>query len=208
MSGYEQIYRDLLLRLAQCDLAESAGRLGLTVLPDGNVGVDFCGREFRIGPAGVEPADGQPVDVNFRSVLTYYVLSKGHGEPEGSYLPMSRLTGTPQGQKSHERSIMVQPLLREFGNDYGKFQLAAAKLGGVLQPAAQDGGRCWDFRVLPKIPIRLVYYSADDEFPADIQIWFDRSAPRFLSFECLAFLTGCFTHSLITMARDATAVSF
>jgi hypothetical protein len=205
-SGYEQIYRDLIPELAQCDLAESAGRLGMAVLPDGNVGVEFCGRAFRISPTGVEPADGQPVDVNFRSILAYYIVSKGRGEPEHSYLPLSRMTGMIAGQKSHDQGIMVRPLLREFGDDYSKFQFAAGKLGGVLQEAAPDGGQCWDFAVLPRIAIRLVFYQADDEFPADIQIQLDRSAPRFLAFECLAFLTGCFTKSLIMAARSATPV--
>jgi hypothetical protein len=202
-NGYEQIYRYLLPKLAECDLGESAGRLGLELLPNGEVKVAFCGRGFHINPAGVIPVDGQPVDVNYRTVLAYYVLSQGQGGPDNSYLPLSRMTGIIEGRKTHDKGMLIVPLLREFGDDYGKFQSAAGKIGGVLHGPSPDGGHCWDFPVLPKIPLRLVFYEADDEFPADIQILFDRSAPRFMAFECLAFLVGCFSKSLIMAAKGA-----
>ena len=86
-SGYEQIYLDLLPRLSQCDLVESARRLGLEVLASGEVSANFCGRTFLISHQGVTPADGQSVNVNFRSVLAHYILSKGRAEPEHSVSP-------------------------------------------------------------------------------------------------------------------------
>jgi hypothetical protein len=199
-TGYGQIYRGLLPRLAQCDFAESAGRLGLELTANGDVTVKFCGREYRINAAGVQPADGQPDDVIYRSVLAYYILSPGRGEPEHSYVPLFRTAGIIDGQKLHDKGILSTPLLREFGDDYDKFQSAAGKIGGVPENSSPDGGHCWTFQVLPKIPLRLVFYEADEEFPADIQILFDRSAPQFLAFECLAFLTGCFSKSLIRAA--------
>ena len=202
ITGYEQIYLDLVPRLARCDLAESAARLGLDVLPNGDVRANFCGRQYVISATGVDPADGQAVDVNCRSVLAYYILSPGRGEPGQSFLPLTRLTGMIAGQKSFDKGLMVRPLLREFGDDYGKFCSVANQLGGVLDPVATAGGEhCWTFPVLPRIPVRLIFYEADEEFPADIQILFERTATRFLEFECLAFLTGCFTKSLITAAR-------
>ncbi len=185
------------------DFAESAGRLGLELLANGDVRVELCGREYRINSAGVNPSDGLPDDVNYRNVLAYYILSTGRGEPEHSYVPLPRTTGMPDGQKTHDKGILIAPLPREFGDDYSKFQSAARKIGGVLEAASAEGGHCWSFQVLPKIPLRLVFYEADEEFPADIQILFDRSAPRFLAFECLAFLTGCFRKSLIRQGTRA-----
>jgi hypothetical protein len=201
-SGYERIYLDLLPRLLQCDLVESARRLGLPVLGNSEVAVDFCGREYVITPTGVNPVDGKPVDVNFRSVLAYYLLSKGRGEPEYSFVPLTRMTGMIAGQKTFDQGLMVKPLIREFGVDYDKFQFAARQLGGVLESPAEDGGHRWTFLVLPKIPLRLVFYEADDEFPADIQLLLDRTAPKFMEFECLAFLSGCFAKSLILAASN------
>jgi hypothetical protein len=202
ITGYEQIYLDLLPRLSECDLVESARRLGLEVLPSGEVSANFCGRKYLITHTGVTPADDEPVNVNCRSVLAHYILSKGRAEPEHSFLPLSRMTGMPDGQKTFDKGMMVKPLLREFGNDYEAFQSATLRLGGVLENASDNHEHRWTFTVLPKILLRLVYHDADEEFPADIQLLFDRAAPRILEFECLAFLSGCFIHSLIAAARD------
>lgn len=201
-SGYEQIYLGLKPELAQCDLAESAHRLGLKLLTSGEVAVEFCGRDYRITREGVNPADGEPVDVNYRSVLAYYILSKGSGEPENSFMPLSRMTGMIDGRNTHDKGLLLKPLIRDFGEHYDAFQRAARRLGGMPEDVSADGGHGWRFQVLPKIPLRLVFYEADDEFPADIQLFLDSSARRFLEFECLAFLTGCFVSALCTSARE------
>jgi hypothetical protein len=206
ITGYERIYLDLLPKLSQCDLVESARRLGLEVLASREVMAEFCGREFLITHTGVSPADGQAVNVNYRSVIAHYILSKGRAEPEHSFLPLGRMTGMPDGQKTFDKGLMVKPLLREFGNDYAAFQSAALQLGGILENGSDDHEHRWTFTVLPKILLRLVYYDADEEFPADIQLLFDRAAPRIMEFECLAFLSGCFTHSLIDVARSTISV--
>jgi hypothetical protein len=201
VSGYEHIYLGLLPVLKNCDLRQSADRLGLSLLDNGAVAVDFCGRAYTISRDGVEPADGRPVDVNYRSVLAHYVLSRGQGDPANSFVPLARVSGMIEGQKALANELMTGPLLRAFAHDRDNFRIAALQIGGLRQDDAADGGERWDFRVLPKILLRVVYYAADDEFPADLQIFLDSSATRFLEYECLAFLTGCFTRALIQAAQ-------
>jgi hypothetical protein len=204
-SGYEQIYLGLKPRLAECDLAESARRLGLSAPSNGEVAVAFCGRDFLITCEGVNPADGEPVDVNYLSVLAYYILSKGSGEPEHTFMPLGRMTGMIDGRNAHDKGLLLKPLIRNFGDHYNSFERAARQLGGVPDDVSTDGGHGWRFQVLPKIPVRLVFYEADEEFPADIQLFFDTSARRFLEFECLAFLSGCFIKALCSEAREIVA---
>jgi hypothetical protein len=203
-SGYDRIYSQLRPALAHCDLADSAQRLGLQLLPEGAVAVDFCGREYRITNNGVEPADGQPVHVNFRSILAHYVLSQGSGEPGQSWMTLNRMSGVPEGRKAHDKDMLLQPLLDELGRNYPRFEQAACRLGGV--PAeSNDAGHAWTFKILPKIPVRLVFYEVDEEFPAEIQLYFDRSASRFLGYECLAFLSGCFIDAILDAAQQPVA---
>lgn len=199
--GYENIYITLLPRLAACDFPENARRLGLEASQEG-VRVSFLNREYLITAQGVEPTDGRPVDVNNRSVLIYYILSEGAGELSYDFAPLGRLTGLIEGQNNLGGDIMSTPLVREFGADYNNFAYAMKTLGGVEQTTGDSKKHVWDLQVLPKILSRIVYYEADDEFPVDIQILFDKTAPRFLDFECLAFLSGCMLHALIDTARQ------
>ncbi len=71
----------------------------------------------------------------------------------------------------------------------------------MLTESSPERGRCWDFRLLPRIAARVVWHEADDEFPADVQVLFDRGALRFLEFECLVVLAGRFAEALILAGR-------
>ncbi len=192
--GYDSIYLGLIPRLAECDLEESAGRLGLDCDGD-RVQVHFLGRDYVITRDGVEPVDGEPVNVNLRSVLLYYLLSKGSGDPDHAYVLFENLPRLV-GSLGNPVRLMSTPLERKFGGDYAAFGKAATRLGGTEEDS-QTGSHAWRFEVLPKILARLVFQVADDEFHATIQIMLDQAALRFLDFECLAVMMGCLVGALI-----------
>lgn len=198
--GYDSIYLGLIPRLADCDFQESAEHLGLDYV-DGAVLVNFLNRDYRLTREGVEPLDGRPVHVNNRSVLLYYLLSKGQGDPGNEYVLFENLPRMISGLNLQTR-LLNSPLEQYFGNDYLKFSAAAAQLGG-RQEESHAGKHRWKFSVLPKIPLEVVYYEADDEFPTDIQIKLAKTALGFLEFECLAFMVGCFVHALIKSGQYA-----
>jgi hypothetical protein len=195
-TGYENIYSSLLPKLAECDLAESAFRLGGT-MAEGGVRFSFLGRDYMITNGGVWPEDDEPADVNILSVLIYYITSRGSGGFLGDFAALFRLTGMIDGQNSQTNGIMNAPLIREFSDSYGRFARAMTNIGGVEFPATVPGKHVWQLNPLPKILCQIVFYEADEEFPTDIQIMFDKSAPRFLDFECLAFMTGAMIRTII-----------
>jgi hypothetical protein len=195
--GYDSIYLGLVTKLPECDLQEAAHRLGLDYA-EGGVHVRFLTREYRITQDGVQPLDGQPVNVNTRTVLLYYLLSKGQGEPGDSYVPFEAIPRMVGGLNLQSR-LMTAPMERYFASNYSKFSEAATRLGGIEQET-QVGKHLWRFNVLPKIPVKLVFYESDDEFPVSIQIMLDKTALQFLEFECLAFMVGCLVHALTKTA--------
>jgi hypothetical protein len=203
--GYDSIYLGLITKLSECDFQESAERLGLEYV-DGGIQVYFLKREYRITLDGVEPLDGQPVNANNGSVLLYYLLSNGRGDPENSYVLFESIPRMISGLDFQNR-MMSHPLERKFGNDYVKFSEAAVKLGGI-EEESQMGKHLWKFNVLPKIPLKIVFYEADDEFPTNIQIMLDKTALQFLEFECLAFMVGCFVRALIKTAQLGDVVGW
>ncbi len=196
--GYDAIYRGLVGRLAECDFRESAQRLGLEYA-NGQIRVRFLMRDYGITLNGVQPLDGQPVNVNNLSVLLYYVLSQGHGEPENLYIPFQSIPRLTGGLNTLTR-LMNAPLERYFGEDYQKFRDAALRLGGMEEESGR-GKHVWKLYVLPKIPMKIIFYEADEDFSVDIQIMLDNTAIQFLEFECLAFLVGCVVRSLIKTAQ-------
>ena len=201
--GYDRIYRTLLPRLAECDIAQNGLRLGGQPA-GGGVKIPFLGRDYIITKSGVAPEDGKPADVNSLSVLVYYVTSSGAGDFSYDFAPLNRLTGMIDGQNNLSDDIMNGPLIREFKGDYSRFEHAMRSLGGAEIPSSGAGKHVWQLLPLPKILAQLVFYEADEEFPVDIQIMFDKTAPRFLDFECLAFMSGAMIHEIIKAGREVS----
>lgn len=195
ISGYEQIYLDLAKTLETFDLAANAPHLGLTVT-DGGVLADFFARTYRVDRAGVRPLDGGPAGVNHLSLIAHYAMSPGRGDPSGDFLPLSRMTGMVAGQGDFEKSMVNAALARKFHGDESALAAAAEAVGGRPGERDQSGGRVWLFRPFPKVPLKLVFYEADDEFEAEYRLLFDSRATEFMEFEALGFLTGVFVREM------------
>ena len=52
------------------------------------------------------------------------------------------------------------------------------------------------FDLLPDIPLQLIFYDRDDEFPARATLLYDLNATQLIDFEVLAFLVTLFVQSL------------
>lgn len=188
-TGYEQIYFDLLPALAHCDIVGQAAHLGLKSDPDGSIPIVFLGRPYRITQQGVAVEDGAPVHINNRSLIIHYILSQGRVSPRYSFVPIGRLAGIIEGRNAQEGWFVSKDLLEKTQGKYPLFQAAAKALGGSYE-GKFGGGKCWRFHPFPRMPIQINFFAQDDEFPAEIQFLFDETAPYYMGFESLAFLSG------------------
>jgi hypothetical protein len=188
-TGYEKIYLSLLPKLSELDILGQAKRLGLT--PDGTSGarVEFLGRSYLYTPEGVDVIDGLgPAPINNRTLLIHYILAEGGIQPRLSFIPLDRMTGTIDGHSESDEAYMGDHLLKETEGRHDIFAAAAEAMHGEYI-GRQLGGHCWQFMVLPKMPMRIIFFEADEEFPAELQVLFDETAPYYMDFECSGFLS-------------------
>jgi hypothetical protein len=185
--------------LASLDVPAQAAALGLETAADGRAAAEFLGRRYLIGRSGVEAAPGgAPPTVDAQSVLAHYLASRGRGEPSGEFVPMGRLTGI-HGTSASPSENLAKPLSDRFGSDYGLFERAAPAVGGAYRGLSQAGARSWEFG-LPKVPMRIEFFEADEEFGAEIRLLFDSHANRFVSYECLELMTMCLVVDILLAA--------
>jgi len=76
-------------------------------------------------------------------------------------------------------------LIKAFANDLARFGDASSKAGG--EPLSH-GDASFLFHALPRVPLAVVYWYGDDEFPPNADVLFDASAGRYLSTDGLAVL--------------------
>jgi hypothetical protein len=198
ISGYEKNYLRLKKWLKERDFTANAEELGLEVTEDGGVLARLLGRDYLVTSEGVLPVDGDLADPNSLSILVHYSLSQGKGEPGEEFLTLSQLPGVLRGRKEPGKDVLLGRLERAFEKGgLELFNKAATQVGGVLLGDHPAGGKLWHFQALPKIPLRLIFAEADEEYPLEIRVLFPNRALEYLEFECLAFLNGCLADALI-----------
>ncbi|MDR0685026.1 MAG: DUF3786 domain-containing protein [Spirochaetaceae bacterium] len=206
--GHAQTYDWVVKLLGDCNFDDAARRLGFDRTADGGLAIDFLGRRYRITKDGIEPPVPEDTrdgvfEFNVRSVLGYYALSDGNREPLMDFYPLNHFShGVFSGAGKDGSDWSTKPLREAIGGDYKKFCAAAEKLGLVFEETRGEGKYAWSYRLLPKLPVKIVYYEGDDEFPSDIKVLYDKTAPLFFKFEPLAVLHTCFIHSLADAAGN------
>lgn len=195
--GYIQTYEWVVSLLKERDFAESAARLNLKLAFADVIEVDFLTRHYLIKKDGIEQKSesvewrpcAEGYDYNLKSVLGYYVLSDATCNPVGDFCPLQSFShGIFRGEDVAKRD----PLATAFGQDYDLFRDAAKLAGMEFESEKSAGQYIWRYNLLPKIPVKLVYYEGDDEFPTKIQVLYDKTAIEFFKFEPLAVLHSCF----------------
>lgn len=91
------------------------------------------------------------------------------------------------------------PLIKGFGdNPKLLVEIARGAYGAV---PFNHGDHSVLVKALPKVPLVLVLWEGDEEFPPEGNILFDRSISDILSAEDIAWLAGMVVYPLIGMAR-------
>jgi Domain of unknown function (DUF3786) len=90
-----------------------------------------------------------------------------------------------------------EPLVKTFGDRPQLLAELGTQMGGTQW---EEGDVSVYFQAFPKIPVCLVLWAGDDEFPPDGNILFDASISQFLSAEDVAVLSGMVIYPLVGMA--------
>jgi len=143
----------------------------------GPVEVDAARRSVaRPGPAGAEP-----VSLWLALTVLFYLL-RGQDLPlEGRWISEKELPGgTMFFQKTH--ALPLDLVAERFGADREGFLATGGALGGA---AVEEGDAAVEFPVLPRVPVRVVLWLADAEFPADARMLFDASLEQHLPLDVI-----------------------
>jgi len=92
----------------------------------------------------------------------------------------------------------VDPLKKVFGQNISGFARAAAKLQARK---IENGDAGFEFRMFPAVPLQLILWEGDAEFPAEANILFDKTIGRILSPEDVAWLAGMVVYRLIALSQ-------
>ncbi len=171
--------------LSKADPDDLARRGGL--IPEGCVlRLPFLGRTYTIGwpDLTVSFSDGSPCPEDLAILVLDYLLNADGSAPTGEWVGFQEL---PDGSfyRAAFQGYSGDRLVRDLDGDVERFRRAAGRLDGEPLPMGDAG---YAFRALPHVPLAVVWWDGDDEFPPNATVLFDRVAGTYLPTDGLAIL--------------------
>jgi len=168
------------------DLGEGRGRFEIPLL---NCTYEISWPDLSVCEAG---SDTEPSYV-VQLVLLHYLITSDGIALRGRWVSFRDL---PDARVYYPafRAGSEALLLRRFGRDVAGFAAAAEALGG--QPVAM-ADHAYVFQVLPRLPIAVLFWEGDEEFPPEVRLLFDATAGNYLPTEDLAVIGRYLCHRLL-----------
>ncbi len=134
---------------------------------------------------------GKVVSPLIETLLLYYYSTASGAPIQGEWVSFADL---PDGRFYNQafQGYTGSELGRFFQSDAARLKQAVTSSGGVLVPDA-PGDLAYRFMALPRVPLLLVYWQGDEDFPSSYQVLFDAAADRYLPTDACAILGSYLT---------------
>jgi hypothetical protein len=177
-----------------------AARTGAIYTPkgdsDGEFKLAFWSQDVVIGfPgfAGTYTSSGEEINTFDMTMLAYYFDVSDGAPIAGEWIAYNQIPGglfyaqAFQGYTGNE-------LAKVFGNDSEAFMEANEKLSGRRE---FFGNLSYSYQVLPRVPLMVVCWLGDEDFPPSYRMLFDSNAHHHLVTDAYAILGSNLTRKLI-----------
>ena len=172
--------------LQKADLEERCARSGALWKPEEEtIEIDFLNRSYlvRLPTFEVVFAEEAP-PIRERILLLHYLQKASGTKLSGEWIAFTQVPGG-ELYLGNFRARSVDRLVRAFGGREEKLAEVAGTVGG---DTAEYGDVSLQLRGLPQVPVMLVLWRGDEEFPPSGNILFDATVTEYLPTEDMVVL--------------------
>ncbi|MFH0787249.1 MAG: DUF3786 domain-containing protein [Pseudomonadota bacterium] len=180
-------------------MALNSGASFLPASKGGSLQLPFLNRQITIPwPDGemIAPEGSKALSLQEQGLIMHYLIQATGAPLSNSWITFREI---PAGEFYYSAFVKraKEPLVKTFGHRPELLLELGPLLGGSPRP---EGDVSLGFQAFPQVPICLVLWAGDDEFPPDGNLLFDASIAKFLSAEDVAVLSGMVVYPLMGMA--------
>jgi hypothetical protein len=179
---------------------DSITRRSGTRLQGDDLLIDLLGKTYQLSWPDLQLAfaDGSACPEELVIIVLDYLANADDTEPTGVWIGFQEL---PSGSfyRSAFQGYTGEQLIRELDADIVAFRRGAERFGG--RPIDM-GDAAYAFRALPRVPLAIVWWDGDEEFPANATVLFDRAACHYLPTDGLAILGRMLCRSIAKRGRE------
>lgn len=160
-------------RMANVDLPRAAARGGLVLDANGRIEAVFLGRKLHVAPGSLDITadDGKKVSATTAYLILRYLETEREVRPLDEDITFRDLPGglfyvSALAQRTTEM------LLKTYGNDTERLREALARYPHEPHDIGDASAR---IHAIGRIDVTLVYRSGDEEFPATMDLLYDKA---------------------------------
>ena len=189
-------------KLAGVEFARLVEHTGFQPVGTGAFDVPFLDRRYRIGYPAFDFQDAddaaREVPLQEQVLILHYFQAPSGDVPAGHWVAYREIRDASFYFSAFVKRA-VDPLKKVFGGQPAALEKPARLLGG--RSLEDIGDTAWGFLLFPRVPIQLIVYAGDEEFPPEANILFDRTIGGILSAEDIAWLAGMLVYRLIALSH-------
>ncbi|MDH3883190.1 MAG: DUF3786 domain-containing protein [Desulfobacterales bacterium] len=163
--------------------------------------VSFLKRVYHISFPELEFEDEaesqKEVPIQEQILILHYMLGPAPSALTDNWISYREIPGASFYYSAFVKRA-IDPLKQVFGQNVDGLIRAGEILGGK---SIDTGDAGYEFKLFPNIPVRLILWAADDEFPAEANIVFNENIGGILSPEDIAWLAGMVVYRLISLSK-------
>jgi len=182
-----------------------AARTGALYTPKSGLGgelsLSFWSREVLLSfPdfSGKYADNGEPVNTFDLTMLAYYFDVSDGAPMTNEWIAFNQIPGGMFYAQAFQ-GYSGDELAKVFGNDSEAFMDANESLGGRRE---FFGNLAYSYQVLPRVPIMVVCWLGDEDFPPSYRMLFDANAHHHLVTDAYAILGSHLARRLIKAKRE------
>jgi hypothetical protein len=184
---FKETYQNYLDRIDKIDLHSRSVKLGGKV-ENGEMVLSFFGKPYRISGRGIsDPGGKQPLMGICVVLCKYMLLCPDAPSLDKEWVSFRDFKNTAPLIHSFVNHT-ERPIARHFSNHLDDLSAACEKLGGDNPGLELNYQLIMKLYPLPKVPVLLLFDDADEEFPAQCKVLFERRAEHYLDPESLAMV--------------------
>ncbi len=184
---FEKIYQDYLARVAGLDLTGKRDLLGIEV-KDQTINIPFFNTTFTVTPLDISDHKGRRPPHSVCVILCQYLLlSPVRAEDDNQLVTYRDFKDAAPYVQGFDNTAQ-KPVSRAFPGRLDALEAGCRHSGGSPCDIGISCDLSYMFEALPRVRIYLVFNDADEDFPADCSLLFEKQAAQYLDMECLAMI--------------------
>jgi hypothetical protein len=163
--------------------------------------LDYLGQPHQVSWSDFEvisKSTGQPLPARERVLLLHYLERASGTPPKGDWIGFNQVPGA-ELYLGNYRARSVERLLREFAGQENAVVEAGRTMGAR---ESEYGDVSIELLPLPRVPVALVLWRGDDEFPGSGNLLLDATVSEYLSIEDMVVLAEMVASRLCAAHRN------